>query len=105
MFFPCLLCVRKSNIYISLLYVSLAIEDDYLGPKLEADKVTLDFMKQLMECYKNQGKLHRKYAYKVGFVILTVLCLLQTLSNFPDFAGGEEVVHDAALDGGCCHSR
>lgn len=25
-------------------------------------------MKELMELYKNQGKLHRKYAYKVGAV-------------------------------------
>jgi PPP5 TPR repeat region len=56
----------------SFFNVSIAIEDDYLGPKLEGDKVTLDFMKQLMECYKNQGKLHRKYAYKVGILNLAV---------------------------------
>jgi len=47
--------------------VILAIEDDYSGPKFDEDKVTLEFMKELMECYKNQGKLHRKYAYKVNF--------------------------------------
>lgn len=29
--------------------------------------MTLKFMKDLMELYKNQGKLHRKYAYKVSF--------------------------------------
>lgn len=27
--------------------------------------MTLQFMKDLMELYKNQGKLHRKYAYKI----------------------------------------
>lgn len=43
----------------------LAIENDYVGPELEDGKVTLQFMKDLMELYKNQGKLHRKYAYKV----------------------------------------
>lgn len=45
---------------------SISIEDDYDGPKLEDDKnVTLDFMKALMQHYKDQKKLHKKYAYKV----------------------------------------
>ncbi|XP_046401818.1 serine/threonine-protein phosphatase 5 [Ischnura elegans] len=43
----------------------MAIEDDYVGPVLEDGKVTLNFMEELMECYKNQKKLHRKYAYKI----------------------------------------
>lgn len=42
-----------------------AIEDEYKGPELEDGKITLKFMKDLMELYKKQGKLHRKYAYKV----------------------------------------
>lgn len=45
---------------------SISIEDDYEGPKLENETtVTLDFMKQLMSWYKDQKKLHKKYAYKV----------------------------------------
>lgn len=46
-------------------FFKLAIEDEYSGPKLEDGKVTLQFMKDLMIAYKNQKKLHRKYAYKV----------------------------------------
>lgn len=46
----------------------IAIEDDYTGPQLEDGKVTLKFMKDLMEFYKDQKKLHRKFAYKVWFV-------------------------------------
>lgn len=42
-----------------------AIEDDYNGPKLEDGKVTLTFMKELMQHYKAQKKLHKKFAYKV----------------------------------------
>lgn len=46
---------------------SISIEDDYAGPKLENETtVTLDFMKDLMKWYKDQKKLHKKYAYKVG---------------------------------------
>lgn len=43
----------------------LAIEDDYVGPQLENGKVTLKFMEELMEFYKDQKRLHRKFAYKV----------------------------------------
>jgi hypothetical protein len=43
-----------------------AIEKDYNGPNLEDGKVTLEFMQHLIKTYKEQGKLHRKYAYKVG---------------------------------------
>ena len=43
-----------------------AIEDDYVGPKLEDGKVTTTFVKELMQAYKDQKKLHRKYAYHVS---------------------------------------
>lgn len=42
-----------------------AIEDEYTGPKLEDEKVTLQFMQDLLVWYKKQNKLHRKYAYKI----------------------------------------
>lgn len=42
-----------------------AIEDEYSGPKLDGGKVTLAFMKELMQWYKEQKKLHRKCAYQV----------------------------------------
>lgn len=42
-----------------------AIEDEYSGPKLEDGKVTITFMKELMQWYKEQKKLHRKCAYQV----------------------------------------
>lgn len=44
-----------------------AIEDDYDGPTLENGQVTLEFMKDLMKHYKDQKKLHKKYAYKVNY--------------------------------------
>lgn len=47
-----------------------AIEKDYNGPNLEDGKVTLEFMQHLIKTYKEQGKLHRKHAYKVGTMAL-----------------------------------
>nr|CAD7590719.1 unnamed protein product [Timema genevievae] len=55
----------KKSIADSINLENMVIEDEYLGPKLEDGKVTEQFMKDLMESYKKQGKLHRKYAYKL----------------------------------------
>lgn len=48
------------------LLILSAIEDEYKGPQLENGKVTLNFMKELMEFYKQEKKLHKKFAYKVN---------------------------------------
>ena len=42
-----------------------AIEEEYTGPKLDNGKVTEEFMKELLEWYREEKKLHRKYAYKI----------------------------------------
>ncbi|XP_023017041.1 protein phosphatase D3 [Leptinotarsa decemlineata] len=55
----------KKNIADSINLDAMTIENEYTGPELKDGKVTLEFMKDLMELYKNQGKLHRKYAYKI----------------------------------------
>jgi len=54
------------NVKNSIYYLDFtAIEDEYTGPKLVDGKVTLEFMQDLLEWYRNQNKLHRKYAYKI----------------------------------------
>lgn len=60
---------------------AMTIEDDYDGPELEQGKVTLKFVKELMETYKNQKKLHRKYAYKILVDVKSLLCKLPSLVN------------------------
>ncbi|KAL8600494.1 Serine/threonine-protein phosphatase 5 [Nucella lapillus] len=44
---------------------SMTIEDDYSGPQLEDGKVTEKFVKDLMQTFKDQKGLHKKYAYKI----------------------------------------
>lgn len=46
-------------------WLSISIEEDYCGPKLEDGKVTLQFMENLLEWYRDQKLLHRRYAYKI----------------------------------------
>lgn len=68
--------IHHSHHYILIL--SPAIEDEYEGPGLEDGKVTLKFVTELMEFYKNQKKLHKKYAYKVIFGYNTIQLLYST---------------------------
>ncbi|ROL43092.1 Serine/threonine-protein phosphatase 5 [Anabarilius grahami] len=56
----------KRSVVDSLDIENMTIEDDYTGPKLEDGKVTLKFMKELMDWFKDQKKLHRKFAYQVN---------------------------------------
>ena len=46
-----------------------AVEAEYDGPRLDGEtNVSLSFAHQLIETYKKQQKLHRRYAYKVNYV-------------------------------------
>uniref|UniRef100_A0A8C7FQZ8 Serine/threonine-protein phosphatase n=1 Tax=Oncorhynchus kisutch TaxID=8019 RepID=A0A8C7FQZ8_ONCKI len=54
----------KKSVVDSLDIENMMIEDEYTGPKLEEGKVTMRFMKEMMECFKDQKKLHRKCAYQ-----------------------------------------
>ena len=41
------------------------VEDSYSGPKLD-DDISAGFMKNLLDWFKEQKKLHKKYCYKVS---------------------------------------
>lgn len=56
-----------------------AIEDDYRGPQLTDGKVTMEFMTQLMQLYREQGKLHKKLAYQILIQIRTYFMSLSSL--------------------------
>ncbi|PNJ40997.1 PPP5D1 isoform 3, partial [Pongo abelii] len=55
---------HKRSVVDSLDIESMTIEDEYSGPRLQDDKVTITFMKGLMQWYKDQKKLHRKCTYQ-----------------------------------------
>jgi len=79
----------KKSVADSIDVESMSVEDKYDGPKLENGKVTLQFMKDLMETYKNQGSLHRKYAFQI------LLDVLQFFKSSPsmvevNFAAGKK---------------
>jgi serine/threonine-protein phosphatase 5 len=55
----------KKSVSESINIDSMAVESTYTGPHLINGKVTLEFMQELMDAYKDQKKLHRKYAFQV----------------------------------------
>lgn len=65
-------------IYLSI----LEVEDDYKGPRLDGT-ITLDFMTDLLEWFKSQKILHKKYAYKI---ILQVKEIFASLPSLVDVA-------------------
>ena len=68
---------------------SMAVDDKYDGPRLEEGKVTLGFMKELMEAYKSQKSLHRRYAFKI---LLDVLAYFSSSPSMVEinFAAGKK---------------
>ncbi|KAL8130103.1 hypothetical protein V2J09_019258 [Rumex salicifolius] len=41
------------------------VEPQYSGARIEGETVTLDFIKKMMEDFKNQKSLHKRYAYQI----------------------------------------
>ena len=61
---------------------SMTIEDKYDGPKLEnGTEVTKEFVDQLLEHYKNQKLLHRRYAFQILLDARTYLMSQPSLVN------------------------
>ncbi|XP_050664146.1 serine/threonine-protein phosphatase 5 [Leptidea sinapis] len=69
------------NVADSINLDAMTIEDEYDGPCLENGIVTLRFVTELMEHFKDQKKLHRKFAYKI---LIDAKAYLQTLPSMVD---------------------
>ena len=77
----------KKSVSESINIDSMAVESTYAGPHLVNGKVTLEFMQELMEAYKDQKKLHRKYAFQVWSSNIPSCQVKNNVNScFPDFA-------------------
>jgi serine/threonine-protein phosphatase 5 len=50
----------------------MALEKDYKGPKLE-DKMTLEFIEDMIEKFKTGQKLAKKYAFKIIVAVMEIV--------------------------------
>ncbi|KAL9668720.1 hypothetical protein QQ045_006258 [Rhodiola kirilowii] len=61
---------EKCSIADSLDFHTIEVEPQYYGPRIEGDTVTLDFVKDMMDAFKNQKFLHRRLATANSFHIV-----------------------------------
>ncbi|XP_024003941.1 serine/threonine-protein phosphatase 5 isoform X2 [Eutrema salsugineum] len=55
------------------------VEPQYSGARIEGEEITLDFVIQMMEDFKNQKTLHKRYAYQIVLQTRKILLALPSL--------------------------
>ncbi|XP_061340322.1 serine/threonine-protein phosphatase 5 isoform X2 [Gastrolobium bilobum] len=77
---------ERRSIAESLDFHSIDVESQYSGARIEGDVVTLDFVKKMMDDFKNQKCLHKRYAFQIVFQTREMLLALPSLVdiNVPD---------------------
>jgi serine/threonine-protein phosphatase 5 len=62
----------------------MTVEDSYDGPRLENETtVTLEFMEALLAAYRDQKKLHRRYAFQMLLDVRKYFSAQPTLVDVP----------------------
>ncbi|PWA63702.1 serine/threonine-protein phosphatase 5 [Artemisia annua] len=59
--------------------LNIDVESQYTGAKIEGDVVTLDFVKKMMDDFKNQKFLHKRYAFQIVLQTREILMALPSL--------------------------
>ncbi|CAO2814590.1 unnamed protein product [Amaranthus hypochondriacus] len=72
---------ERRSIAESIDYHSIEVEPQYSGARIEGDTVTLEFVKKMMEDFKNQKCLHKRYAFQI---VLQTRELLRALPSLVD---------------------
>lgn len=67
------------------------VESGYEGPHLP-EEITLEFVLELKEYYKNQGRLHTKYLYQILLRSIALLKAAPSLVEVSSPPGGEVTV-------------
>ncbi|XP_022860379.1 serine/threonine-protein phosphatase 5-like [Olea europaea var. sylvestris] len=72
---------ERRSIVDSIDYRVIDVEPQYAGARIEDDVVTLDFVKKMMDDFKNQKCLHKRYACQI---VLQTREMLQSLPSLVD---------------------
>ncbi|KAJ1687540.1 hypothetical protein LUZ63_018930 [Rhynchospora breviuscula] len=64
-------------------YKCIEVDSQYTGARIEGDAVTLNFVKHMMEDFKKQKCIHKRYAYQI---VLQARELLKALPSLVDVA-------------------
>ncbi|KAH0654585.1 hypothetical protein KY289_032263 [Solanum tuberosum] len=72
---------QRRSVADSIDYHSIEVEPQYAGARIEGDVVTLDFVKKMLDDFKNQKNLHKRYAYQI---VLQTREMLRALPSLVD---------------------
>lgn len=72
---------QRRSVADSIDYLTVEVEPQYTGARIEGDVVTLDFVKKMLDDFKNQKNLHKRYAYQV---VLQTREMLRALPSLVD---------------------
>ncbi|KAJ9172863.1 hypothetical protein P3X46_016060 [Hevea brasiliensis] len=77
---------RGSGVFRKSQILDLDVEPHYSGARIEGDTVTLNFVKKMMNDFKNQKCLHKRYAFQIVLQTREMLRALPSLVdiNIPD---------------------
>ena len=48
-----------------MIFFFVEVEDSYLGPRIDGDIVTSDFVMDMVQHFKNQRMIHKRYIYQI----------------------------------------
>ncbi|KAG6419428.1 hypothetical protein SASPL_121650 [Salvia splendens] len=71
----------KESVFTKGRTLDLEVDSQYSGARIEGDVVTLDFVKKMLEDFKNQKFLHKRYACQI---VLQMRDLLRELPSLVD---------------------
>ncbi|CAI0449206.1 unnamed protein product [Linum tenue] len=72
---------ERRSVAESIDFRSIEVEPNYTGARIEGDTITLDFVKKMMDDFKNEKRLHRRYAFQI---VLQIREMLQALPSLVD---------------------
>ncbi|KAG9153906.1 hypothetical protein Leryth_006014 [Lithospermum erythrorhizon] len=77
---------QKRSIAETIDYHTYEVDSQYSGARIDGDVVTLDFVKKMMEDFKNQKSLHKRYAFQILLQTREMLRAMSSLVgiNVPD---------------------
>ncbi|XP_026413955.1 serine/threonine-protein phosphatase 5-like [Papaver somniferum] len=77
---------EKCSVAESIDFHTIEVEPQYTGARIEGEVVTLDFVKKMLDDFKNQKSLHRRYAYQI---VLQTREMLRALPSLVDVSIAE----------------
>ncbi|CAN6326338.1 unnamed protein product [Urochloa humidicola] len=72
---------ERRSVAESIDYHVIEVERQYAGPRIDGEEITLDFVKAMLDEFKQQKCIHKRYAYQI---VLKTLELLRSMPSLVD---------------------